>query len=77
VIATFRFGRFELRPASRQLLVDARPVALGARAFDVLQALIEYRERVVTKEELLDLAWTGLVVDVLVQSSPFVDLIID
>ena len=63
MIATFRFGRFELRPASRQLLVDARPLALGARAFDVLQALIEHRERVVTKEELLDLAWPGLVVE--------------
>jgi predicted ATPase/DNA-binding winged helix-turn-helix (wHTH) protein len=63
VIATLRFGRFELRPASRQLLVDARPVALGARAFDVLQALVDSRERVVTKEELLDLAWPGLVVE--------------
>ena len=45
------------------MLVDARPVALGARAFDVLQALIERRERIVTKEELLDLAWPGLAVE--------------
>jgi non-specific serine/threonine protein kinase len=63
VTPSVRFGRFELRPASRQLLVDARPVALGARAFDVLQALIESRERLVTKEELLDIAWPGLVVE--------------
>jgi DNA-binding winged helix-turn-helix (wHTH) protein len=59
----YRFGRIELRPATRQLLVDNEPVPLGARAFDVLQALIERRERLVTKEELLDLVWPGLVVE--------------
>jgi predicted ATPase len=63
VARSLRFGRFELRPASRRLLVDARPMALGARAFDVLQALIERRERLVTKDELLDLVWPGLVVE--------------
>jgi DNA-binding winged helix-turn-helix (wHTH) protein len=43
--------------------VDNLPAPLGARAFDVLQALIERRERLVIKEELLDLAWPGLVVE--------------
>jgi len=43
--------------------VDGKPVALGARAFDVLQVLIERRERLVTKEELLELAWPGLIVE--------------
>ena len=38
-------------------------MALGARAFDVLLALIERRERLVTKDELLDLVWPGLVVE--------------
>ena len=61
--ATFSFGRFELLPANRQLLLDGQAVAIGARAFDVLHALIEHRERLVTKEELLDLAWPGLVVE--------------
>ena len=61
--AAYRFGRFELNPATRQILVDHQPAPLGARAFDVLQALIERRERLVTKEELLDLAWPGLVVE--------------
>ena len=59
----YRFGRFEVRPASRQLLVDGKPAALGARAFDVLVAVIEHRERIVTKEELLDRVWPGLVVE--------------
>ena len=59
----YRFGRFELNPATRQLLAEGLPVALGARALDVLLSLVERRERVVTKEELLDLAWPGLVVE--------------
>ena len=58
-----RFGRFEVRHAERQLLVDGKPAALGARAFDVLEALIERRDRVVAKTELLELVWPGLVVE--------------
>src|SRR5437016_13320976 len=59
----YRFGRFELSPATRQLLVDRQPAPLGARAFDVLLALVERRDRVVSKNELLDLVWPGLVVE--------------
>ncbi|MBK9675692.1 MAG: winged helix-turn-helix domain-containing protein [Betaproteobacteria bacterium] len=59
----YRFGRFELRPAARLLLVDSRPAALGARAFDLLLALLERRDRLVTKNELLELVWPGLVVE--------------
>jgi predicted ATPase/DNA-binding winged helix-turn-helix (wHTH) protein len=58
-----RFGRFELLPVERRLLDDGRAVPLGARAFDVLLALVERRERLVTKAELLDVVWPGLVVE--------------
>ena len=63
LLVAIRFGRFELRPESRQLLADGKPAALGARAFDLLHALIERRERVVSKNELLDVVWPGLVVE--------------
>jgi predicted ATPase/DNA-binding winged helix-turn-helix (wHTH) protein len=53
----------EIRPAERQVLVGGQPAALGARAFDLLMALYERRERVVGKNELLDLVWPGLVVE--------------
>ncbi len=56
-----RFGRVEVRCAERQLLLDGEPAKLGARAFDLLLALVERRERVVSKNELLDLVWPGLV----------------
>jgi predicted ATPase/DNA-binding winged helix-turn-helix (wHTH) protein len=63
LISTFTFGRFEMNPASRELRAEGIPLAVGARAFDLLQALIERRERLVGKNELLDLVWPGLVVD--------------
>jgi len=61
--APLRFGRAEVRPSERQVLVDGRPVGLGARAFDVLLALVERRDRIVAKNELLDSVWPGLVVE--------------
>jgi DNA-binding winged helix-turn-helix (wHTH) protein len=35
------------------------PIPLEPKAFDVLVHLIEHRDRVVTKDELLDAVWTG------------------
>src|SRR5688500_12183979 len=58
-----RFDRFELRPAERVLRVQGEPVALGSRAFDLLLVLAQRHERLVTKQELLDLVWPGLVVE--------------
>ena len=63
VSVAYRFGRFELRTATRELLADRVAVPLGARAFDVLLALVERRERLVPKSELLDVVWPGLVVE--------------
>ena len=59
----YRFDRFELQPTERRLLVEGQPAVLGARAFDVLMALVERRGRVVGKDELLEAAWPGLVVE--------------
>jgi non-specific serine/threonine protein kinase len=59
----FRLGRFEIRPAQRQLLADGVPARVGARAFDILVALIDRRDRVVSQRELFDLVWPGAVVE--------------
>jgi len=61
--AVLRFDRFEVRPLQRQLLVEGQPATLGARAFDLLLALIERRGQLLTKNELLDAVWPGLVVE--------------
>src|SRR5438045_1830071 len=60
---SFSFGRFELRGAQRQLLQDGMPLTLGARAFDVLRQLITHRGRVVSRGELMDAVWPGVVVE--------------
>ena len=61
--AAWRFGQFELRPDARLLLRDGVPLKVGGRSLDLLQALIERRERVVSKAELLELVWPRLVVE--------------
>jgi predicted ATPase/DNA-binding winged helix-turn-helix (wHTH) protein len=63
LLNSYRFGRFEVRPSQRVVLVDGAATSPGARAFDVLMALLHHRDRVVSKDELLDLAWPGLVVE--------------
>lgn len=61
--SVFRFGRCELRAAERVLLVDGAPAKLGARAFDILLALVERRERVVPRPELMQLVWPRVIVE--------------
>jgi TolB-like protein len=60
---SLRFGRVELRVAQRQLLIDQKPVTIGARAFDVLIVLAERQGSVVTKAEIFRAVWPGVVVE--------------
>lgn len=61
--STYRFHGYRLNPAQRQLQQGGQPVKLGSRAFDMLQVLVERRERVVGKHELMELVWPNLVVE--------------
>ena len=58
-----RFGHFELRVRERLLLAHGAPVALGARALDLLAVLAARAGSLVTKEDLLERVWSGLVVE--------------
>lgn len=51
------FGNCELRPGTRELLVDGRVQALRRRVFDLMLYLIEHRARVVPHAELLKEVW--------------------
>jgi predicted ATPase/DNA-binding winged helix-turn-helix (wHTH) protein len=62
VAPPLHFGRFELQPNERRLLLDGHPAHIGARAFDLLLALAERPGRLVDKATLMDLVWPGLVV---------------
>ena len=59
----YRFAHFELLSTERRLLVDGHDAPLGARAFDLLVALVERRDRTVGKDELIEVVWPGLVVE--------------
>ena len=60
--AGIAFGRFLLLPHRRELLADGQATKLGARAFDVLMALIEARGSVVGKEALAARVWPGQII---------------
>ncbi|MCC6195434.1 MAG: winged helix-turn-helix domain-containing protein [Burkholderiales bacterium] len=62
-VLSFAAGRIRLDCAKRTLVTDGRPAKLGGRAFDLLEALVARRDRVVPKQELLDVVWPGLVVE--------------
>lgn len=49
--------------ATRSVTLDGQPVTLGARGFDVLTYLSSNADRVVTKEDLLNHVWAGVLVE--------------
>jgi DNA-binding winged helix-turn-helix (wHTH) protein len=57
-----RFGRCEVRPASREVRVDGQMRQIQPRPFDLLVYLIEHRDRVLSMDELLDVIWAQQVV---------------
>ncbi|MGB2566940.1 AAA family ATPase [Micromonospora citrea] len=54
---SYRFDGFELDTSLYELRLMGKRVPLEPRAFDVLLHLISHRDRVVSKEELLDSVW--------------------
>jgi predicted ATPase/DNA-binding winged helix-turn-helix (wHTH) protein len=62
-VVTFRSGAIRFDPGARVLYASGSPAKLGSRAFDLLEALIERRDRLVPKQELMDVVWPGLVVE--------------
>ncbi len=58
----YEFGPLRLIPARRALLAGERPIAIHSRAFDLLAVLVEQRDRVVSRDELLARVWAGTTV---------------
>jgi DNA-binding winged helix-turn-helix (wHTH) protein len=54
---TYRFADIEVDLARMQVRRGGEDVALEPKAFDLLRFLIEHRDRLVTKDELLDHVW--------------------
>jgi len=56
----FRFERFELDVADRQLRRDGEPVELNSRYLDALALLLREHGRLVSKDRFLDEVWRGV-----------------
>lgn len=58
----FKFADYLLDPQRRELMLSGQVVAVGPQVFDLLVHLIENRERVVGKDDLLAAVWGGRIV---------------
>src|SRR5687767_10340756 len=56
------FEDYILDPERRELTRGAEAVAIGPQVFDLLLYLVQHRERVVSKDDLLDTVWGGRIV---------------
>ena len=56
------FGECAIDPARRELLRAGEAIHIEPQVFDLLLYLIENRERVVSKDELLAAVWQGRIV---------------
>ena len=57
------FGRFRLNIARRELRRDETLVRLGGRARDILCVLASAGGKTVTKDDLMERVWAGVVVE--------------
>src|SRR5262249_15291318 len=53
----YRFGNYELDVQRGELRCAGQQVAIEPKVFEVLVYLLQHRDRVVTKEELLEHCW--------------------
>src|SRR5687768_11544828 len=53
----YRFGEFQLDPASRELLRNGHPVPLRPKSLECIVYLIEHRDRAVGRDELISAVW--------------------
>lgn len=58
----FRFGTYLLDTGSSELLQAGMPIPVEPQVFDLLAILIERRDRVVSKDELVAKVWNGRIV---------------
>lgn len=57
VVESWRFGDVVIDPAGREVRRGGELVALTAREFDVLAALIQARGRVLSREQIFEIVW--------------------
>jgi DNA-binding winged helix-turn-helix (wHTH) protein len=58
----YQFGPFRLLVDQRELSAHGIPISLGQRAFEILLVLVSRHGHLVTKDELMDEVWPGVIV---------------
>jgi TolB-like protein len=58
----YHFNNFVLDPSRRELRCDSRLIALEPQVFDLLEFLIRARDRVVSRDDVLEAVWHGRIV---------------
>ena len=58
----YRFGPFELDTDASELRADGAPRAVEPRVFALIALLVENRDRLVSKDELIEKVWDGRIV---------------
>jgi eukaryotic-like serine/threonine-protein kinase len=61
--AVYEFGPFRLETARRLLLREGRSLTLAPKTFDLLLLLVQSRDRVLTKKELISALWPDCFVE--------------
>lgn len=59
---TYRFGPFELDTATAELRRGGEPVAVEPQVFALLVLLVENRDRLLTRDEIIATVWQGRIV---------------
>jgi predicted ATPase/DNA-binding winged helix-turn-helix (wHTH) protein len=62
-VGTLEFGQLSVDTVARKVQLSGACLNIGGRAYDLLMALLQSRERVVTKRELTAAVWPSVVVE--------------
>lgn len=57
------FGRYRVFPRLRLLLRDGVKIDIGTRAFEVLWMLVQANGELVSKDQLIDVVWSGSIIE--------------
>src|SRR6185436_5833421 len=62
VLLDYRFGEFEIDLGRHELRRGGQAVRIEPQVFDLLVHLIRHRDRIVSKDELIEAVWQGRII---------------